>query len=317
MSRAAILAEAEALQVAARRLDDRFNRAIELILSSTGKVVVTGMGKSGHIGQKIASTLCSTGTPAVFLHAAEATHGDLGIYSPGDPTIMISKSGATGELVNLIPTLRLFRTPIIAILGNVDSPLSRSVDVVLDARVSREADPLNVAPTSSSTVALALGDALASGLMHARRFSHEDFAQFHPSGQLGRNLNFRVSDVMHADQDVACVSPGDSVKEVVIKMSQYPLGAACVVDAPGMLLGIITDGDLRRALQRYDDIRYLKASEIMTSRPVTVLPDASLKDAAQLMEDRDSQISVLPVVNESLRCLGLVRIHDIYQTGLP
>jgi arabinose-5-phosphate isomerase len=316
VARATLLAEAEAIRVAAERLDDRIAHVVDLILASNGKVVVTGMGKSGHIGQKIASTLCSTGTPAVFLHAAEATHGDLGIYSPGDPTILISKSGATAELVHLIPILRQFKTPLIGILGNLTSPLAQQVDVVLDGRVVREADPLNLAPTSSSTVALALGDALASALMHARRFSNEDFARYHPSGQLGRNLQLVVSDVMHTGSHVAWVAPEAGLRDVVIAMTDHPLGAACVVDASRLLKGIITDGDLRRALQSHEDIRYLTAAEIMKANPIAIAPSATLKDAARVMEDRPSQISVLPVVEENRECIGLLRIHDLYQPGL-
>ncbi|MEW6510867.1 MAG: KpsF/GutQ family sugar-phosphate isomerase [Bacteroidota bacterium] len=316
VARATLRAEAEAIQVAAERLGDKLPRAVELILSSRGKVVIIGMGKSGHIGQKIAATLCSTGTPAVFLHAAEATHGDLGIYTPGDPTILISKSGATAELVNLIPTLRQFKTPLIGILGNLSSPLARQVDVVLDARVAREADPLNLAPTSSSTVALALGDALAAALMQARKFSDLDFARYHPSGQLGRNLLLRVADVMHVGDEVAWVAPSDTLRAVVIAMTKHPLGAACVVDGERRLHGIITDGDLRRALQAHDDIRPLTAADIMTAHPIAVAPDVVLRDAAQVMEDRPSQISVLPVIDEHQHCAGLLRIHDVYQTGL-
>ncbi len=316
VARATLLAEAEAIRVAAGRIDETMARAVQLILSSSGKVIVLGMGKSGQIGQKIAATLCSTGTPSVFLRAAEATHGDLGIYTPGDPSILISKSGATAELVNLIPTLRQFRTPLIGILGNLTSPLARQVDVVLDARVAREADPLNLAPTSSTTVALALGDALAAALMQVRRFSDEDFARYHPSGQLGRNVLLHVADVMHAGEDVAWVSPADSLRKVVIAMSRHPLGAACVVNEGMELAGIITDGDLRRALQAHDDIRPLSAADIMTAHPISVSPSAALKDAAHIMEDRPSQISVLPVIDEGLHCVGLLRIHDIYQTGL-
>jgi len=316
VARATLFAEAEAIRVAAERLDGRIAQVVDLILASNGKVVVTGMGKSGHIGQKIAATLCSTGTPAVFLHAAEATHGDLGIYSPGDPTVLISKSGATSELVHLIPILRQFKTPLIGILGNLTSPLAEQVDVVLDGRVVREADPLNLAPTSSTTVALALGDALASALMHARRFSDTDFARFHPSGQLGRNLQLVVSDVMHTGPQVAWVAPEARLRDVVIAMTDHPLGAACVVDASRSLAGIITDGDLRRALQSHDDIRLLTARDIMTPHPIAVSEDMSLQEASKVMEDRPSQISVLPVLGADHRVLGLIRIHDIYQAGL-
>jgi len=315
-ARGALEDEADALRVAASRLDGNLTNAVKLILEHKGKVVVAGLGKSGHIAHKIAATLCSTGTPAVFLHAAEAAHGDLGIYTPGDPTILVSKSGATAELVQLIPVLRQFRSPLIGILGNLTSQLAQKVDIVLDARVAREADPLDLAPTCSTTVALGLGDALAVALMRARQFSDMDFARYHPSGQLGRNLLLRVADVMHVGSEVAWVSPNHGLRDIVISMTQHPLGAACVVDKEQSLLGIITDGDLRRALQKHEDIRGLKASDIMTSRPISVSSTLSLREAGHVMEDRPSQISVLPVVDDHDRCVGLLRIHDLYQVGL-
>jgi arabinose-5-phosphate isomerase len=309
--------EARSIAAAAARLDHNWAEAVELLLGHKGKVVVSGIGKSGHVGQKIAATLASTGTPAVFLHAAEAVHGDLGIYTPGDPSILISKSGSTAELLRLIPILRQFRSPLIAIVGNPNAPMAKQADIVLDARVDREADPLNLAPTCSTTVALALGDALAVALMQARRFTDQDFARYHPAGQLGRNLWLRVADVMHQDEAVAWVKPETPLRQVIIGMSQHPLGAACVVDQDRLLLGIITDGDLRRVLLTQEDIRGLRAADCMTLHPITITPLASLKEATRLMEDRPSQISVLPVVDPvSQRCLGVIRIHDIYQPEL-
>lgn len=317
VARGVLEAESQAIRQVADRLNDSLAKAVRTILSHQGKVVVSGIGKSGHIAQKIAATLSSTGTPAVFLHAAEAVHGDLGIYTPGDPSILISKSGATAELLRLVPILRQFRSPLIAILGNLNSPLAREADIILDARVDREADHLNLAPTCSSTAALALGDALAVALMHARRFTQQDFAQFHPAGQLGRNLWLRVADVMHQGKAVAWVSPEAPLRQVIIAMTERPLGAACVVDQDQMLLGIITDGDLRRSLLAYEDFRGVRAKDIMTRTPVSVSPQASLREAARLMEDRPSQISVLPVVDRDTgKCLGLIRIHDIYQPEL-
>jgi|UniRef100_A0A7C3SKL1 arabinose-5-phosphate isomerase len=317
VARAVLEAESQAIRQVAARLDDNLAKAVGVILGHPGKVVVSGIGKSGHIGQKIAATLSSTGTPAVFLHAAEAVHGDLGIYTPGDPSILISKSGATAELLRLVPLLRQFKSPLIAIVGNLNAPLAREADVILDARVDREADHLNLAPTCSSTAALALGDALAVTLMQARRFTHQDFAQFHPAGQLGRNLWLRVADVMHRGKAVAWVSPETPLRQVIIAMTEHPLGAACVVDQNRLLLGIITDGDLRRTLLAYEDFRQVRAQDIMTRTPVSVSPQASLKEAARLMEDRPSQISVLPVVDDATqKCLGLIRIHDIYQPEL-
>jgi arabinose-5-phosphate isomerase len=312
-----LAAEAQALTAVAARLDQNLTKAVELLLAHAGKVVVSGIGKSGHVAQKIAATLASTGTPAVFLHAAEAVHGDLGIYTPGDPSILISKSGSTAELLRLIPVLRQFRSPLIAILGSLNSPMAKQADVVLDARVAREADPLNLAPTCSTTAALALGDALAVALMMARRFSDQDFARYHPAGQLGRNLWLKVADVMHQDEAVAWVQPDTPLRQVIIAMSQRPLGAACVVDASFRLLGIITDGDLRRTLLTHEDIRGLSAADCMTRNPTTIPPAAELRQASRLMEDRPSQISVLPVVDsQTQRCLGLIRLHDIYQPEL-
>lgn len=317
IGKAVLDAEAQALAAVAARLDHHWTQAVELLLRHEGKVVVSGIGKSGHIGQKIAATLASTGTPAVFLHAAEAVHGDLGIYTPGDPSILISKSGSTAELLRLIPVLRQFRSPLIAILGNLNSPMAQLADVVLDARVAREADPLNLAPTCSTTVALALGDALAVALMMARRFTPQDFARYHPAGQLGRTLWLKVADVMHQNDAVAWVKPDTPLRQVIIAMSERPLGAACVVDDDSLLLGIVTDGDLRRALLTHEDIRLLHAADCMTRQPVTTNPEASLKEASRLMEDRPSQIAVLPVVDSrNRRCLGLIRLHDIYQPEL-
>ena len=307
----ALLAEAEALRLAAARLDESFNRAVSLILRTNQKVVITGLGKSGHIARKIAATLCSTGTPAVFLHAAEATHGDLGIYNAGDPTILLSKSGATTELLRLVPVLRSLGSPMIGILGNVSSPLAAEVEVLLDARVSAEADPHDLVPTCSSAVAMGLGDALAVALMHARQFTQLDFMQYHPCGQLGRNLWLTVSDVMH--REVAFVSPEHSLRHAVIAMTEHPLGGACVIDANSRLAGIVTDGDLRRTLQKHEEIAHLRVSDIMTPHPVTVSPKALLKEAETLMERPTSQLSVLPVVDENERCLGLIRIHDLYR----
>jgi arabinose-5-phosphate isomerase len=316
-AREAMEIEAEAIRAAGSRLDDNLSRAVDLILAHPGKVVVTGLGKSGHVARKIVATLCSTGTPAVFLHPAEALHGDLGIYSPGDPTLMVSKSGSTAELLDLIPFLRDLPSPRIGILGNPKSPLAAAMSVVLDASVEREADRDNLAPTASATVALVLGHALTVALMRARNFSVDDFGRYHPGGHLGRSLRLIVSDVLHGRDEVAWAWPEDSLKKVVIAMSHYPLGAACVADSAGRLIGLITDGDLRRALEDHDDIRGLSAADVMTANPVTVGPQSRLLDALRLMEDRPSQISVLPVIDPSNgQCLGLLRVHDIYRADL-
>ena len=309
--------EARAVLAAAQRLDRRFTTAVELILGQGGKVVVTGLGKSGRIGEKLVATFSSTGTPAVFLHPVEAAHGDLGIYSPGDPTILISKSGTTAELLRLVPILRQRNSPLIGILGNIGSPLGNAVDVALDASVQAEADPHNLTPSASTSVALALGDALAIALMLARRFMPEDFARNHPAGQLGRNLRLSVREVMKTGDQIAWAALGDPLKQVIIDMTRRPMGAACVVSPDTMLLGLVTDGDLRRALQIHDDIRGLSAADVMTKSPVTIGPEATLHEALQVMENRPSQISVLPVVDPSTgRSLGLLRLHDIYQAGI-
>jgi arabinose-5-phosphate isomerase len=311
-ARAAIEIEAASLSRAAARLDSELIRAVELILDHSGKVVVTGIGKSGHIARKMVATLCSTGTVAVFLHPAEAGHGDLGVYTPGDPTVLISKNGSSQELRALVPLLRDFHSPLIGILGNPSSPLAAEVDVLLDASVEREADPHNLAPTASSITALALGHALAIALMRARNFTPEEFGRFHPAGQLGRNLRLTVGQAMHPADEAALVTPETSLKEVIIAMTRRPLGAACVIAPDGSLAGLLTDGDLRRALTSYDDIRDLRAVDAMTRSPVTIDPSAILAEALELMERRPSQISVLPVVDGSGRALGLLRLHDIY-----
>ena len=305
--------EAKAILAAVSRLDENFAKAVEAILSHKGKLLVCGVGKSGLVGQKITATLSSTGTPAVFMHACDAVHGDLGVYEPGDPTILISNSGATVECLRLIPILKKFNSTTIAMIGNLDSPMARDCDIVLDASSHGEADPLGIVPTNSTTLAMAMGDALACVLMKARGFSKEDFAKFHPAGQLGRNLLLTVEDVMHKLDDCAVAPASATVREVVIEMTRKPWGAACVVDPDNRLIGIVTDGDLRRMLQTVVDLDAAKCSDVMTKSPVCVEPDASLGRAVKLMEARRSKLSVLPVVSADGSFLGLIRLHDIYQ----
>jgi arabinose-5-phosphate isomerase len=306
--------EAEALLRAADRLGPSLIAAADLILAHKGKVIVTGVGKSGHIARQFAATLQSTGTPAVFLHAAEAAHGDLGVCQPGDPVIFISNSGATAQLLALAQPLRTLGCSLIGILGNMASPLASELTVGLDASVQREADPDGFTPTASAIVALAVTHALAIVLMRARGFGKEEFRHLHGGGQLGRNLSLTVREVMHGDDEVAWVTPETPLRQVVIAMSSRPLGAACVGREDHALAGLVTDGDLRRALEQHEDIRPLQASHVMTSTPVTIGPDALLHDALCLMEDRPRQISVLPVVNPAGgKCLGLLRLHDIYR----
>jgi len=310
-------AEAEALTELSQRLDGSFTKVVDLIAKHSGKVVLIGVGKSGLIAQKIAATLCSTGTPAIFLHAADAVHGDLGILQSGDPIILISRSGATAELVRLLPVLRSFKSPLIALVGNTQSPLATQSDFVLDIGARPEADPLGLVPTTSTLLTLALGDALAAALITQRGFGASDFARFHPAGQLGRNLSLTVGEVFQSIDRCARVDVTASLREAVIAMTTYPNGAACILNAEGILMGLITDGDLRRALSRGIDLNTARVADLMTKNPIRTHPQVSLVDAARVMEDRPSQISVLPVTHpENQKCLGLLRIHDIYQAGL-
>lgn len=314
IGRQAMQAEAAAIEIAAERLGEGFERAVEAILATKSKLVICGIGKSGHIGCKLAATFSSSGIPSVFLHAAEAIHGDLGVYQPGDPTIVLSKSGSTAEVLRLMPLFKKFESPIIAIVGNIDSPIAQVADVVLDASVEKEADPLNLMPTSSSTVSLAIGDALAAALVKVRDFTAEDFAIYHPGGQLGRNLTMQVGEVMRTSEHVACVGAEETLREVVIRMTRFPLGAACIVDETNQLLGIITDGDIRRLLSGDGDILSKVVNDCMTQNPIFTHSNMGLGQALRMMEDRPSQISVLPVVEEgTTQFLGLLRIHDAYQ----
>ena len=309
-----IEAEVAAMQELVGRLERGFSDAVEVLLDCRSKVVVTGLGKSGHIARKIASTFCSTGTPAVFLHASEAGHGDLGIYTPGDPVIAVSKSASTAELIHVAPVFKQKGSKLIGILGRKQGPLAELADIVLDASVIREADPLGIVPTASTITTLALGDALAGALMEARNLTEAEFARNHPSGQLGRNLQLTVADVMHSLPNCAVVELNTSLKKLVISMTDYPLGAALIMDGKERLCGLVTDGDLRRALAGDEDVRSMSAAHLMNSDPICIQPDASLQDAVCIMEDRPSQIAVLPVIEASTgRPLGLLRLHDVYQ----
>ncbi|MDR1255628.1 MAG: KpsF/GutQ family sugar-phosphate isomerase [Puniceicoccales bacterium] len=290
--------------------------AIDVLLGHGGKIVICGMGKSGHIARKVAATFTSIGQQAVFLHPSEAVHGDLGVYSPGDPTILISKSGTTDELLRLIPTLKAFDSKIIAIVGNPRSPIAEFADVVIDISFAKEADPLGIVPTTSAIVSLAIGDALAAEIMHARGVTKVDFARFHPAGQLGRNLLLCVGDAMAKIENCARVSPENTLRETVVEMTKYPLGAALVIDGENFLLGIVTDGDIRRSLQTTVNIDALCVESIMTKAPKTIFLSAPLGDAIEMMESGESQISVLPVLDKvegKMRTVGLLRLHDVYR----
>ncbi len=311
--------EAEAILRAAARLDEReVERAIELLAACRGKVVLVGVGKSGQIAQKIAATMTSTGTVAVHLPPSDALHGGIGMVTGDDVVVMLSNSGETAEVIEILPYLQQKRVPIVAIVGNLRSTLARRADVSLDASVEKEACPLNLAPTTSTTVALAIGDALAMTLMRVKRLTPEDFALNHPGGRLGKRLTLRVCDLMHGGEECPSVSPAATLLEAVSEIGRGGLGAVNVVGDGGLLLGIITDGDVRRTLQkgRLADLETLTCEAIMTRDPVVTTPDALAHSALRLMEDRPSQISILPVVDEARRAVGIVRLHDIVRSGI-
>lgn len=311
--------EAEAIAQTAARLSPReVVRAIELLANCRGKVVTVGVGKSGQIAQKIAATITSTSAVAVYLHPSDALHGGMGIVTAEDVVIILSNSGETAELVELLPHLQHRRARIIAIVGNLASTLARRSDVALDASVEQEACPLGLAPTTSTTVALAIGDALAMTLMQVKELTPEDFALNHPGGRLGKRLALKVSDLMHGGEENPLVTAEATLLEVVQAISRGGLGAVNVVDAAGHLTGIITDGDLRRTLQRVKsaELDCLTGGEIMTPNPIVVAPEMLAYAALRLMEDRPRQISVLPVVEHDGRCAGLLRVHDIIRSGL-
>ncbi len=296
-------------------METALQAALEAMLSAN-LVLTGGIGKSGIVAQKIAATLTSTGTRAMTLHPVEALHGDIGIAQAGDCALLLSKSGSTQELVTLIPVLKERGVRVIAVVGNTDSPIAHLADIILDASIEREACPLNIAPMSSTTVAMALGDALAAGLMVHRQFTPQDFARFHPQGQLGRNLTMAVADVMHTGKHIPQCSEHATFREALMEMTVKGLGCVCVIHDDHTLAGIITDGDVRRILQNHEDIRPLTASAVMTRHPLTIHPMARVGEALTLMEDRERQISVLAVTNDHRQCVGIVRVHDIVRSGM-
>ena len=301
--------EASALLGLKARLGDGFVEAVSMMIGVKGRVVVTGMGKSGHIGRKIAATLASTGTPAMFVHPAEASHGDLGMIQSIDLVLAISNSGESDELVSILPVLKRQGVPLIAMTGGLDSSLARHADVVLDSSVDKEACPLNLAPTASTTAQLALGDALAVALLDARGFRPEDFARSHPGGSLGRRLLTHVSDVMRSADEVPRVAPDAGFTELMREMSRKGLGASSVVDADGHVLGIFTDGDLRRLVEKGSDLRGLKARDVMHPTPRTIGPDALAVEAAELMEAH--RITSVLVVDGQGRLCGALNSNDL------
>jgi arabinose-5-phosphate isomerase len=304
--------ESDALSRLKIQNSDNIFEAVKLIIESN-KVICSGVGKSGLIAQKIAATFSSLGIPALFLHPIEALHGDIGIVQDNDISILLSKSGSTDELLQLFPFLKS-RTKIISITSNKNSFLANNSDVWLDARIEKEACAINLAPTTSTTMALAIGDALAACLVKAKKFSKEDFSKNHPLGQLGRNLTLRVKDVMHSGNDLPIVNIDDDFKFAIIEITNKNLGASLVYEK-NQLVGIITDGDVRRALMTYNSIAGLKAKDVMTQKPIFTNVDTLLGDALSQMEDRKSQISILPVLDENGSCIGLLRIHDILKSS--
>lgn len=311
--------ESEAIaQTAARLKREHVERSIEILAGCHGKVVLVGVGKSGIIAQKIAATMTSTGTAAIYLHPSDALHGGLGIVNPEDVVLALSNSGETDEVISMLPHLRHRRVPLVAIVGNLRSTLARRADVVLDASVDQEACPLNMAPTTSTTVALALGDALAMALMQVKGLTPDDFALNHPAGQLGKRLTLKVVDLMHSGADNPVIPMDAPWLEVIACISKGGLGAVNVVDDAGHLMGIITDGDLRRTIQKVNhaELETLLSSALMTRNPVVASPDMLAYDALRLMEDRPRQISVLAVVDDERVCVGLIRLHDIVRSGL-
>ncbi|MCL5991620.1 MAG: KpsF/GutQ family sugar-phosphate isomerase [Bacteroidetes bacterium] len=286
------------------------------ILSKSKKIIVTGVGKSGLVAKKIAATLSSIGFKSFFLHPVEALHGDIGLVENGDCCILLSKSGTSEDIIRLIPYLKSRNVKLIAIVGNSNSFLAYNSDVIINGAVEKEACPYNVTPTTSTLTALAIGDALAISLMLHNNIKITDFAKNHPLGQIGKNLTLKVKDLMHKGLALPIIKSKSLFKDSIIEISNKKLGCICVIDDNQKLIGIITDGDVRRMLQEFDDIRNLKVDDVMTKDPVTVGTDAFLNEALSIMEQRDSQINVLPVVDADKKCVGVIRVHDIIRSGI-
>jgi len=311
--------ESEAIaQTATRLKGEEINRVVELLAGCKGKIVVIGVGKSGIIAQKIAATMTSTGSGAIYLHPSDALHGGIGIINADDVVVILSNSGETDEILEMLPYLKRRGVPIIALVGSANSTLARRADAVIDGSVDQEACPLNLAPTTSTTVALALGDALAMTLMQVKGLTTDDFAVNHPAGQLGKRLTLTVADLMHSGSLNPTIPLDATWVDAVKGITAGGLGAVNVVDENGRLEGIITDGDLRRAIQKNDPatLAVLPCVEVMTRKPAVASPELLAYDALRLMEDRPSQISVLPVVDGAGVCVGLIRVHDIVRSGL-
>lgn len=308
--------ETELASVAAlkRRIDDNFARACELMLGCTGRIVVTGMGKSGHIAGKIAATLASTGSPAFFVHPGEASHGDLGMITPKDVVIALSNSGNTGEILTIVPIIKRLGVPLISMTGNARSPLAAEATINLNVGVENEACPLGLAPTSSTTVALVMGDALAVALLETRGFTEQDFALSHPGGSLGRRLLLHVSDIMHTGEDMPSVPPDATISEALLEMSSKGLGMTGIVDEDGRVLGIYTDGDLRRTLDRNIDLQQTRIDQVMTANCKNVDAHDLAAKVLKLMEDH--KINGALVIDREKRMIGALNMHDLLRAGV-
>jgi len=314
LGRQALKVEIEGLQAQMPRLGAEFARACRICLECRGRIVVVGMGKSGHVGGKLAATLASTGSPAFFVHAAEASHGDVGMITREDVVLVVSNSGETEEILRIVPAIKRLGVPLIAFTGNAQSALARIATVHLDLRVPAEACPLNLAPTASTTAALAVGDALAVALLKARGFTEEDFARSHPAGTLGRRLLLRVADVMRSGADVPSVPPHTALAEGLIEVTRKGLGMTAIVDGAQRVLGVFTDGDLRRALDRAADLHGTRMSEVMTRHAKTVQPETLAAEAVLLMEKH--RITGLLVVDAQERLVGALNVHDLLRAGV-
>ncbi|EKR75023.1 KpsF/GutQ family sugar-phosphate isomerase [Leptospira noguchii] len=312
----AIDTEIESILHFRKNLDPSIKQAIELILDCKGKLIVTGVGKSGDVGKKISSTLSSTGTPSIFLHPADAAHGDAGIISDKDVIIAIGKSGESEELLNLIPTIKNIGAKLISMTANVDSKLAKESDIVLITPVLKEACPLELAPTSSTTIALILGDAIAMCLMELKDFKRENFALYHPAGRLGKRLSLKIDDVMRKDKDLAKVLPDTKLENILTEITVKRQGATGVTDLNGILLGIITDFDIRKKLKEGKLDSSISAEQLMNPKPTTFLSGSNAYDVLKQMESRPNPISVAPIVDNSKRLIGIVSIHDLLQKGL-
>lgn len=309
--------EAEAILELVPRIDENFAAAILLILDCEGRVVITGMGKSGIIGRKMAATLASTGTPSFYLHPAEGIHGDLGMVTSGDVVIALSNSGETGEVLNILPSLRRIGAKLIAMVGNAASTLGKNADVVLDVGVSKEACPLGLAPTSSTTAALAYGDALALALLQKHNFTASQFAIFHPGGSLGRKLLLTVGSIMHKGDENPVVLGSTTVQEALFVITDKGLGAVSVVDEEGVMQGVLTDGDIRRGLSKGVDFLQLPVTELMTKSPKTITEDKLAAQALHLMEsNKPKPITVLPVIDSQHKVIGLLHMTDLVRQGV-